>query len=917
VENIAAAEAVLLELQNDRPDVVELAELVSPAAFVETRLLRVARLELAPHLPTMVEADLWFSRLVESGDIQGFALDRDIAAILRRRLRAKPANAGRALALVREAHSSAPPTLQVEELIVWFSEFGDDDRHFVEQELGRVLVTMVNDADRESGLARWVERTLERLPVSARSSDLGRILDLAASTRLGRSSRIAGTTSPSVTAKLATVLPDTGSTIELGIRLFASGIEVSAPPPSGAHVIRTVGLTPITMFVAPADAGGDLTPLTVDDSGTGFVDLGRLTVWRGSARAFEIQHPGPLRAVALLTPQQPDAVAVASEDGTIGIYDLETASRLALLQIDGPVVGLAASLDGGRLISLDGLTIRLWDVATLHQLSSYVTGRPSTRLATDAAAQVIAFVTIDGEVRVLDGSAGEERSWTAVSEAASAIAVSARGDRVALASAATVHQLDLSGRVTGTKQFDDPIRDITFAPDDSGVALVAGSKVLLLNAPVGDLLTTLEHESEVLSAQYLPGARRIVTATEDRHATLWTVSGERVTTLDHSGPVVDAAAGARGVVVTASQVDRVEVHTLDRAVYVLSRERPREPGYEAASEIVDLVLEGVGIKFSAIVGAVLALTEHGYTVARVAGSGAGGIVAALLAACIQREQPLDRVAELIGAFDTARLIRSDSWLQQQAGRLRGRPDDASINANYAETWLEQGLESFGIRTFGDLRFRDVESAETSWRSRLLIAVADVTRSKLCLFPYELDRYGLSPERQSVASTAIMAWALPWYFLLPSLRHEAVVGGDEAPIEGVSKFCDAALLASTSVDIFDRTDGQLSGWPTIAIKVTSRECAMGPGVLGPMQHCVNAYLGMVERRHVDDQNVLARTIFVDTTGISPVDFSAGRETHAEMMEAGRLAVREFLAARRFEEALQEPMRPRRRTSRRAR
>ena len=54
----------------------------------------------------------------------------------------------------------------------------------------------------------------------------------------------------------------------------------------------------------------------------------------------------------------------------------------------------------------------------------------------------------------------------------------------------------------------------------------------------------------------------------------------------------------------------------------------------------DLALEGGGVKGIGLAGAVLALDEAGYSFARAAGTSAGAIAAALIAALSQAGQPL-------------------------------------------------------------------------------------------------------------------------------------------------------------------------------------------------------------------------------------------------------------------------------------
>ena len=54
------------EVQQTQPGVTRLARLVSLAVRVNSALLRRMRITLAPELDVGVEADLWFSPLVES-----------------------------------------------------------------------------------------------------------------------------------------------------------------------------------------------------------------------------------------------------------------------------------------------------------------------------------------------------------------------------------------------------------------------------------------------------------------------------------------------------------------------------------------------------------------------------------------------------------------------------------------------------------------------------------------------------------------------------------------------------------------------------------------------------------------------------------------------------------------------------------
>src|SRR5919106_1773431 len=68
----------------------------------------------------------------------------------------------------------------------------------------------------------------------------------------------------------------------------------------------------------------------------------------------------------------------------------------------------------------------------------------------------------------------------------------------------------------------------------------------------------------------------------------------------------------------------------------------------------DLVLEGGGVKGIALVGAVSRLVAEGYSFPRVAGTSAGALVAALLAALHARGEPVGRLEEIASTINYRR-----------------------------------------------------------------------------------------------------------------------------------------------------------------------------------------------------------------------------------------------------------------------
>jgi NTE family protein len=77
-------------------------------------------------------------------------------------------------------------------------------------------------------------------------------------------------------------------------------------------------------------------------------------------------------------------------------------------------------------------------------------------------------------------------------------------------------------------------------------------------------------------------------------------------------------------------------------------------------------------------------------------------------------------------------------------------------------------------------------------------------------------------------------------------------------------------------VFDRTDEGTSRWPTFGIKLSARPDpnAQPPAIHGPIgfaKSLLDTLMGFVDRAHIEDPKVLARTIFIDTSGVSATDF----------------------------------------------
>src|SRR5215467_8854052 len=71
------------------------------------------------------------------------------------------------------------------------------------------------------------------------------------------------------------------------------------------------------------------------------------------------------------------------------------------------------------------------------------------------------------------------------------------------------------------------------------------------------------------------------------------------------------------------------------------------PAAAGTAKPADLVLEGGGVKGIGLAGAVLALDQAGYRFQRIAGTSAGAIAAAIIAALNKKEQPLNKLEDYL------------------------------------------------------------------------------------------------------------------------------------------------------------------------------------------------------------------------------------------------------------------------------
>jgi NTE family protein len=322
----------------------------------------------------------------------------------------------------------------------------------------------------------------------------------------------------------------------------------------------------------------------------------------------------------------------------------------------------------------------------------------------------------------------------------------------------------------------------------------------------------------------------------------------------------------------------------------------------SGDDTADLVLEGGGVKGIGLVGALSVLEEAGYRFPKVAGTSAGSIVGALVAARMSAAEMYDVMNGLPyikfkdkGLLDRVPIVGKAASLLFEKGIYEGR---------YITKWLDQQLAARKVHTFGDLALDDPgTSLPEDRRYRLVAMTSDVCFGRLRRLPWDYKEcYDVEPTTSPVSQAVRASMSIPFFYEPLRLDYEKPDGGGKRK-EHVF-LVDGGMLSNFPVDVFDRTDGQMPRWPTFGIKLSAKPLAEQPpidisGPVGMAKAMISTLTGFYDQMHLDEPAVVDRTIFVDTTGVKATDFDLDQETQDRLYQNGRDAASKFLETWNFE------------------
>lgn len=286
--------------------------------------------------------------------------------------------------------------------------------------------------------------------------------------------------------------------------------------------------------------------------------------------------------------------------------------------------------------------------------------------------------------------------------------------------------------------------------------------------------------------------------------------------------------------------------------------------------LIDGVFSGGGLKGFALVGAYQVLEEKGYRFKRVAGTSAGSILAAFIAAGFSSKE----IENLLDELDTNTLLDPRKtllpipfmkWLNLywRMGLYQGKA---------LENWFLEKLAIKGVYTFSDLQ-----------PGSLKVVASDLTNGKMIVIPDDLGGYGISADSFPVARAIRMSCGIPFFFEPIKLKTGT---GDTIVVDG-------GVLSNFPMWIYDNGNKER---PVLGLKLSGNsEDVPGHTIKNGLQ-LFEALFSTMKNAH--DERYISRKIekniiFIPVEDYSATQFDMTEEMKKDLLERGRQRAIQFL------------------------
>lgn len=304
-----------------------------------------------------------------------------------------------------------------------------------------------------------------------------------------------------------------------------------------------------------------------------------------------------------------------------------------------------------------------------------------------------------------------------------------------------------------------------------------------------------------------------------------------------------------------------------------------------SSQKIDAVFEGGGVKGSGLVGAVAVTEELGYEFVNLAGTSAGAIIAALVAAgysAVKLKTLMDEIdylrfkdADAIGAIP---LVGPAINLLFNKGLYKG---------DFLKNWIGKLLAKKDIKTFGDLVIQEYAD-DPQFRYKLQVVVSDISRGRLLIMPDDAKDFGINPDDLDVALAVRMSMSIP-YFYKPIIQR--------LPGQKKAYLVDGGILSNYPLFILDEPGkGFHQDWPTLGFKLVDPEEGKLHTIIGPITLFSALFSTMMEAhdaRYIKDTDFM-RTIPIPTLGVHTTEFDITPQRKEALYQSGVAAGHDFFS-----------------------
>ena len=303
----------------------------------------------------------------------------------------------------------------------------------------------------------------------------------------------------------------------------------------------------------------------------------------------------------------------------------------------------------------------------------------------------------------------------------------------------------------------------------------------------------------------------------------------------------------------------------------------------------DLVFEGGGVKGIGLAGAYATIAERGFTPHGVAGTSAGAITAALVAA----GYTADELADLVATMPYAE-FKDRAWedrLPLVGHGLSVLLDRGIYEGKAFHAWIAEKLAAKGITRFGQLVDPDAE--DPAQRYRLRVIASDVTQRRMLVLPNDAHLLGLDPDELEIAYAVRMSMSIPFFFE-PVLHTNPKTGEEHLIVDG-------GMLSNFPVWLFD-CEGREPRWPTFGLmlvegsshapRARAARGRHGTTLLDYVKAITMTMMEAHDRLYVEQAD-FARTIPIPTLGVGTTEFDITPDRAAALYQSGRDAAADFL------------------------